>query len=358
MFIVLKFLGGFFMKLFKKICNLILPITILLTTTACGKVDKSWALKLDKITITNGMYVFYLKEAYNKALDRLSDDNITTESLEAANIDDQKAADWIKSEAIKSCKEYIVIEKLFDDNKLSFSDDELSEMDKDTESVWESSSEDYERLGISREDLHKALTLFNRKNKKLFEHLYSAEKFREISNDEILEYYKQNYVSLSRFSKVVSEDDDSSQTTDSSESKSQADSQFKQYVDSINNGSKTVEQVASEFKSTENLEEDPLSAETLNLKDGNLDKDFEKLIKDLPTGKATYTNYTDIFILIFKNDINTHLPDLNNESEKNDIVESIKLDEFTLLIDSKKDELKIQINENSLKDFDPISTFK
>lgn len=341
----------------KKLMSLLLVFLLMFSMTACGKVDKSWAVKYKKITVSMGIYVFYLKESYNKALEKLAEDNITPETMEASSIGEKSASDWIKDDALDSCKEYIVVETLFAENNLDFSEEELKKMDENTDSIWEDSSEELSKWG-TREDFHKAFSTFYYKRNKLYEHLYGGDKFRTLTDDEILDYYKKNYVSLSRFSKVFTGDsEEENQATVSDEEKSKMDKQFQEYVNSINNGSKTFDQVVGEFKSSENTAEDPVTTENINLKDDSMEDDFVKMITELETNKATYSSVNDIFILLYKNDINAHLPDLSNEDSKKEIVESIKLDEFDEMINSKKSEFDFKVNDDALKEYAPISLF-
>lgn len=340
----------------KKVINLLLIFSLMFSMTACGKVDKSWAVKFEKMTVPMGIYVFYLKESYNKALEKLAEDNITPETMEASSIGEKSASDWIKDDALDSCKEYIVVEKLFAENDLSFSEEELKKMDENTDSIWEDSSEELSKWG-TREDFHKAFSTFYYKRNKLYENLYGGDKFRTLTDEEILDYYKKNYVSLSRFSKVFTGDGEEDQATVSDEEKSKMDKKFQDYVTSINNGSKTFDQVVGEFKSSENTAEDPVMTENINLKDDSMEDDFVKLITELETNKATYSSVNDIFILIYKNDINAHLPDLSKEDSKKEIVDSIKLDEFDEMINSKKNEFDFKLNTDALKEYAPISMF-
>lgn len=345
------------MATFKKFLYLILTFSLMISISACGKVDKSWAVKYEKTTISMGIYVFYLKESYNKALEKLANDNMTPETLEASSIEEKSASDWIKDDALDSCKEYIVITILFAEYKLSFSEEELKKMDENTDSVWEDSGEELSKWG-TREDFHNAFSVFYYKRNKLYEHLYGEGKFRALSDEEILDYYKKNYVSLSRFSKVFTGDsEEENQATVSDEEKSKMDKQFQEYVDSINNGSKTFDQVVGEFKSSENTAEDPVTTENINLKDESMEDDFVKMITELEPNKATYSSVNDIFILLYKNDINAHLPDLSNEDSKKEIVESIKLDEFDEMINSKKSEYDFKVNDEALKEYEPIKLF-
>ncbi|MBR1779530.1 MAG: hypothetical protein IJ758_03415 [Clostridia bacterium] len=346
------------MKLLKNTSCLLLALILLTFGTACGKADKTWAIKGEKMTVPIGVYVFYLKESYNKALEKLAEDNITPEILEASSIGDKSASEWIKDDALDSCKEYVVVEKLFDENGLSFEEEELKKMDENTDSIWDDSNDELSKYG-TREDFHRAFSTFYYKRNKLFSHLYSDDKFRTLDDNEILDYYKKNYVSLSRFSKVFTEnlEDDETPSTVTEENRAKVDKQFQGYVDSINNGSKSFEQVAQEFKNSENATDDPVITENLNLKDDSIDEDFYKTITEIQPGKATYSSVNDIFILLYKNDITAHLPDLNNEDSKREIIESIKLDEFDDMINSQKNNLSFTINDEALKDYSPISLF-
>ena len=129
------------MRYIKKIFSLFLVSSILLISTACGKVDKSWALKYDNNTVSNGVYVYFLWIAYNNALKIVSNGTEDIYDLENQKVEGKDAASWIKENAIKGAKDMLATEKLFEENGLTISEEENKKINEETEKSFENSKE-------------------------------------------------------------------------------------------------------------------------------------------------------------------------------------------------------------------------
>lgn len=349
------------MKKSRKIIGYVLSAIFVFCTAACGTPDKSWALKYESNTVPNGVYLYFLFDSYNNAIDKLSENGATVENIASQTIDDKNAADWIHDNAIDACKNMLVVEKLFDDAKLTLTDDSNKSIAEETDSFWDYSSERMEKFGIAKDDYKRAYPTNTAKMQQLFDSIYGKGGTNAVSDEDLLNYYKSNYVKISLFSKASNEnlgDDKTVQDSTSVQTDAQIEEQFKSYVDMVNSGSKSVQDVSNMFKASENLETDPLETEVLNPNDSDISDDVKNVIINLEVDKATYTKLNDTFMFIYKNDISTEPLNLANDATRKKTLQDMKFGELEKMIEEKKNDMKIEVNESSIKDYSPIETFK
>ncbi|MDQ5983302.1 MAG: hypothetical protein RUMPE_00307 [Eubacteriales bacterium SKADARSKE-1] len=349
------------MKKLKRIIGCILSTVFVVCTAACTNNDKTWALKYENNTLPNGVYIYFLFDAYNNAIEKLSQDGATIENIETQTIEEQKAADWIQDNAIDACKNMLVVEKLFDDAKLSLTEDSTKSITEESDSFWEYSHERMEKYGISKDDFKRAYPTNTAKMKQLFDSIYGKGGSKAVSDEELLNYYKTTYVKINLFSKISNEslnDDETAQENKPAQTDEQIEEQFKSYVDMLNNGGKSVQEISNMFKVSENLETDPLETEVMNPNDSDISDEIKNTISTLEVGKATYTKLNDAFIFIYKNDINTEPLNLADDETRKKTLQDMKFGEFEEMIEGKKSSMKIEVNESSIKDYPPTETFK
>lgn len=349
------------MRFLKKFFVILLTATLSILTTSCGFNDKSWALKYENNSVSNGTYIYFLWTAYNSAQQQLSDENGANVDLSDKKIDDKDANTWIKDLALKYSKDMLATEKLFDEKGLTLSEEEIKKVEETTVSSYENLQENFTKYGISSEDFKRAYAMQNMKSKKLFDSLYNKNGSEAVSDEEILNYYKTNYVNLSIMSSVSisnPESNDESQSGEKTKTNEQIEEQFKNYANMINSGKKSLTDVGAMFKESEKLDDDPISTETLNLKNFSDSNGLLDKLKNLELNKSTCIKINDAILLVYKNDINNALPDLSKDEERDKILLETKSDDFDNLLKSKVEEMKIQINESVTKDYLPSEHFK
>lgn len=349
------------METLKKIPILFISCIFLLCTTACS--DKTWALKSDNETISTSTYVYQLMQFYQEANDKLIEKGISTTDLKNEELDGQKANDWIKEHAINSCKDMLAVDKIFKDMNLTLTDEDKKKAQEKTDSIWESSGEVYEKnFGINKDSVHQSYSLYNIKKHKIFNAIYGKDGTDPVSDEKLLEYYKNNYISLKFYSKMPFEDTDSEGNEGQPENgKVDTDEfiqqQFSGYVASINSGTKSINQIQNEIKANDHIENntDSLEDQIVNPNSTELPKEIVDAIGTIEPGKATYIKYNDIYLFLYRNpnSTNIELPDLTNESDREKILYDMKSDDFNKRIDKTKNSITITINNNVINKYDP-----
>ena len=349
------------MKYIKKALIIFLTFVFTLATSACGNNDKSWALKYENNTVSNGVYVYFLWVSYSNALQQLSAESDSMPDIKTQKIDGKVAEVWIKESAIKYVKEMLATEKLFEEKGLTISDEESKKIDEETSASYENLKEKLEKYKITLDDFKRAYALLSIKSEKLFKGLYGKDGSEAVSDEDLLNYYKTNYVSLNiiaKNSESSPESDENAQNNENTNSDEKTEEQFKNYVNMINNGEKSLTDVGNMFKESEKIDHDPIETEVLNPNSDNVSKEISSKINELELNKSTYLKFKGTFLLLFKNDINKSLPNMSDEKERAQILLEMKSSDFKNLLKSEVEKMNIKVNENSIKDYPPATFFK
>lgn len=343
------------MKSLKKFTALLLS-GLLLITTACA--DKSWAVKTDSQTLSSGIYYYFSFEAFQQAVDKLSTDGNTVTDLKGKTIDDKDAEIWVRDTAVESCKTMLTTEQMFKDKGLSLTEDEMKEAQENTDSVWENSGDSFQyKYGIDKDSFHQAYSIYPLELEKLFDATYGKDSTEQISDDEILNFYNENYINILTYSKIAynenSEDDGTDHSNDTEEKISE---QFNSYVDMINSGGKSIQEVSEIIKQTDSLDTDPFVNQCINKNSVDLPTQVRDTITNLEVNKAAYIKFNDVHFLFVKQD-NAAVPfDISNQENKDQILYDINSTKFEKLINDAMSNMQFTINEPVINGVD-ISNF-
>ena len=354
-----------FIDLLKKILGLLLVLVVPFCFYACSSgVDHAWLFKCDKGTIPEGVYRYYLRESYNKAVDIVSESGSSLEKLSDQKIGGKSFGEWIKNDAMTSCKDLLAIEVMFQDEKLFLTDEENSKVSSSTESAFSALEQEFKELSVSKEDFKRAYAECKIKYQKLFDYFYEKGGKEEVTDKDLIEYYKNEYVNYSMLTKYVflsNKLDGEQQFKESNVSEEQvrsAQSQIEEYVDLLNSGKKGIKEIANIFKEKEKLSTDPLETETICLKDADVSDEILNKLKELNVGKADYVRINDTFVLLFKNNISNNLPNISNKETRLDILKSFKVDDLYRKFELVKNGLHIELNSKLVKEIVPENLFK
>lgn len=152
------------MSIIKRIAAVLLVAVMALSLTGCG--DTTWIMKADDLVINSGLYIYYQTQGYVEAVYTLAAEDINYyyyymygySLVDEAFDDTQTVGDYMNTYAIDMCKQYVVIEQLFNELGLELSEDEISLIKAQTNSTWANSSADLENIGISKSTLEMAIT--------------------------------------------------------------------------------------------------------------------------------------------------------------------------------------------------------
>ena len=369
------------MKFVKKLVTLLTIYTFFVTATACA--NNGWAIKGEGESLSTSIYVFYLMQAYQEATQKLTQEGKSTSDISNEKIENQTAPNWIAEKALKRCKELIATEKMFKDMNLSLTEEESKKAQETTDSLWESSGNMYEKnFGINKDAVHQASSLLNAKIDKIFHAIYGKEGSSAVSDDEINDYYKNNYVKILFYSKVpyeATESEDENNNSEAEENKTENEAsegenkensetnkkvdtdesiqkEFDEYTSSINSGSQTIDQLRDTIKKSENITDDtdPLVEQIINPNSSSLTTEISDAVNKLDAGKSTYIKFNDVYFMLIKSSNPVENPDLSEESKRDSILYDMKNKEFENKIEETVNSINFSINYNAVNQFNPV----
>ncbi len=219
------------------IVAIIAVIGIVLGITLLGNDGSDGYMTLDSYAVTDQHYTYFCTLGYDEAYKATG---IGDSSIWDTEIDGVKTEKWIKDFAVDEAKRFLVINKMFDDAGLAFTQDELFAIDDKVEEAWLYSgiSGAYEKRGITQ-IVYEDIVTTEEKAEKLAEY-YAEELSQSISEDDIKAYLDDNYASVIYFAmSYVNEDSDS--TLD----------EYEGYCKEVENG-KSLEKLVNELEASGN----------------------------------------------------------------------------------------------------------
>ncbi len=340
------------MKLVKKVTALLAVCALAIGMTACGTNSGSEIVAENENTkITMGAYAYAMYSAYYEASYYVPD---ATASILSQEIDGQPAEDWMRERALENLKSMFIVDAKAAELGITLTDEERKNIDTNMDSSWNTSDESIQQLmsyGVTKEGVKQLYYEFNTKYTKIFQTLYGEGGEKAVSIEDKKNYLIENYTDFAYFTKSVS-----SLTDDE---KAAAKETLDAYAAAINDGSKTMEQVAEEYKTAENLSSDPLQTDITNL---TTDTEYSMYYSEMVTalnemnlGEARVVETSSSYMLVVKNDINATAEEkLQDEELDFQVLVDLKSDEYisdmTAMLDSYTD---YTLHEDVINQFDP-----
>ncbi len=228
-------------KLLTKIICAALACVCVLCFSACK--DTTWVFKSGDNTVSAGIYLGYLVDGYYVAANSVED---TSTDMFDQQIDSIDADDYIKKLAKESVAKHITIANLFDEYKLSFTDDELEEINSNIDTIWSSAGTVYEENGCGKKSFYEIM-LSDEKTQKVFEHYYSEDGKEPVTEEERKEYFKENYAKI-KYVAVTYSNHFSGVSTASQATDEQIDELKKiaeDYITRLNNG-ESIDEISAD----------------------------------------------------------------------------------------------------------------
>ena len=328
--------GMIFMKqTLKKVFALVLAAALCLSFSGCYSENNLWSAKKGDDTLSIGSYIYFLSSAYSLARAEVS----TEESVLKASIPDYldesqtlDAQTWIKNRALNYVNSYFFLKDKFNEYGLSFSEEDQTGIDSLTDSMWSYSKTVYEEMGISKESMNQAYSVYNVLFQRVFEAMYGEGGEKEVSAEEIKSYFLENYVHYEYFTASLTKTDEDGNSVDmTDEEKAAAKEKLDDYVERINKGTLLVEDAANEFAQEYLGSADNSTYQTpVVLYNENLSDTFKTAFEGLEEGKATLAETATGYYLIRKLPIaEKHEEYTENESSLKDLLSYMKGDEFS-----------------------------
>ena len=345
------------MKILKRLAASLTVVALAFSLTAC---NTSWVAKSGEDTVSSGVYLFYLLNAYLNAQQQVSQSQTgATTDIFAQKIEDKEARQWMIDQALDDCQIHAAINKKFAELNLTLDDTDKETIESQAESFWETNSSILELNGIGKASYQEIYTN-TVKQQKIFYKLYDKGGANEVKQADINDYFYKNYyrVKVASIPLVNTSTGEELPASDLQKAKAKLDDLLKRY----NKGEKADKLIVEYNKaqitesggdptlSTDKVEETALSKTT-----SGFDSAFYDAIEKTANGKALCTEGTiqnmKGYFFIEKLDIkgNATLVEQNRES----ILAEMKSDEFEKTIEQWGKDLKPEFNNAAVNRYKP-----
>ena len=369
-------------KMMKKLVAGVSACLLLVSAlSGCYSEDKAWAARRGDDTAPIGAYIYYLSNAYQEALTLVEDD---TKSVFDQEIDGKDGAQWVKDRARESLKLMYYVDQRMEDLGLTLDEDDQSQIESLTGSQWSSFSASFDQYGIAQTSVERAYSQFIVEYQKVFEAVYGPGGEKEVSDDELREYYEGAYVDVDYFTCAYTKYNESGSTdTMTDDEKAEAAKEYQQYVTRIQDGELTIEEAAEEYQAARDEEaaaasssssessssssssddsNSNLASETVNLESSHYPEEMTAKIKEMDENTVDFVDIPDsnMFVIIQKNPISEACDEMLSDAEQRlSVLSELKNDEYTADMEEGANALDdITFNDSVLDSYDPHMFFQ
>jgi hypothetical protein len=251
------------MKAVKRLIAAVMAAMFCLSVTACG--DTSYSAVAEGEKLPAGLYILCQLSALGEVSSQ-EDYDATLEDPWDNVIDGMKVEDWVNQRAQELLKTYVEVEKEFEEKGLELSEDDLKEVDNLVESNWPNYQETYEEYGIS-EDSYRLQITNSKKYTELFLHYYGEGGEEEITDDQLMAHYQEEYAQFKMisFSKYDSETGETMDDEGLADVKAEADRYLELAKEDGADFDALIEQYEKETSTSDSTDEETDTEETNNM---------------------------------------------------------------------------------------------
>lgn len=253
-------------------------IAISTVCALCGCNDNGYIMTVEGMDIRNGIYISFVQSALGDAEEKLSEiqneesseessenteqseskENTestgSTESSEdvfSKEVEGKSYSDWVKDDALRAAKRFVVIFKTCEENGIELGDDEIQGINDEVNNEWDASNdyaryiygvntlgEFYEAQGIGKDSM-KEISKANLLNNKLFDYYYGLGGEKEVPDEEFDAYVEENYSACRIINLPFT--DYKGETLESDADKDAIRAKAKEYADRVNNGEQMID---------------------------------------------------------------------------------------------------------------------
>lgn len=398
------------MKHFKKLVAAICAVAITLSVAGCA--DVSTIGSIDDQTINAGIYLLYEQSAISEAQQEVDDQlkamgtdssKIENFSYYNYNVQDKTFSQYVQDRTLEQVKQYVAIQKKFDELGLTLTDEEKSEVTTSAKKMWDTEityygystgttyGQNYENAGISRKS-YEAVQLVNKMSNKVFDAYYEENGISATDEKDIATYFYDNYGRFQIIQVSLTEGNGDKITTD--EGKKAKKEQAQGYVDRIlagedydtvyheyedlvakekaeaeaesNSGNSSVSSESSSTVSStsETASDDTTSSGTSDTTEEDHDHEFllsktdtspsEEFVKwafELDTDKGGVYEDDSVYYAVVRRDIKEREDWLTKNHS--DILHLMKDDEYEAMLNETAKDYALDLNNDALNKYKP-----
>ena len=199
------------MKNINRIAAAVTSFTLAATMAGCTPTIGAGtenALNINGYDIRSGVFLYYTMQAYSEAVSQLTGSDGTAPDLKtvkSSRIEDLEAEDWIQDKATKYCEDYATIQQEFEKLGLELTSEDSDQIDQMAEYYFSADSR-YIENGIT-EDTMREIAASTFKEQAIFEHYYSIGGEKSCTEDELKDYFDENFARVKYFTISMTDDE-------------------------------------------------------------------------------------------------------------------------------------------------------
>lgn len=365
------------MSILRELVAVLLVACMALSLAGCG--DTTWIMKADDIVLNSGLYIYYQTQGYYEAVMTLAQQDMNYyyaymygQPLLEEKLNDGTVEDYTNQYAIDMCRQYVVVEHLFNELGLEVSAEDEALIKAQVRNTWNDNKESLESIGISESTLRKVITS-RIKEDLVFEAYYEVGGIKGTTEETIKDHLSDDYARIKfmtfNFAESIEDAIDEAvkneqlalaqsylDRANAGEDMNTLIEEYNAYLESLKEEETTDEETADNETAdetveaeTEDEEADPYLNETLLHVDGTYpsEKFVGYVFNNCKVGEYS----------LIQDDINFYLVQRLDILERNDIYENyrdsliaeIYDSDYTKLINETLAKYDIDINEKSVK---------
>ena len=369
-------------KFWKKAAAAAMASLMLLGTAGCSSEDLTWAARRGEDTVPIGAYIYYLFTAYNDAVSQVED---STQSILSQTVEGQDASSWITERAMQYTRNLFLLDDRMAEMGLSLTDEEQQQIENTANTQWAYMGSMLENdFGIAKSSYQLAGPEYITKYAKIFDATYGRDGTSPVPDEEVENYFEENYTSYAYIIRPLYHTADtsgetssssSSESTSSASSESSsstgitamteeeiaaAEQEFDDFAAKITSGEMTAQQAADQYKEAAGLEAEQLTegVEMISTETG-APEELVTLLDSLDAGEAGTTEVSlgtqKAYLLAVKYDISQETQTaLEDETTYETILAALRGEEFGDMINEAANQLEgIEINQDAVNSYTP-----
>lgn len=336
-------------KIFKRAAAGVMALAMCAGLTGCYSENKTWAVKSGDSTLPIGGYIYYLSSAYSEAAGKVG----TGSEVLKADLDGQSATEWVKSKAMDYLYSYCYVNQKFNELGLALDEEELDSVDYVTDSMWSYYREPFENMGIAESSFEEAYSVYNAKLSKLLGVMYGKGGEMELSEEEMHDYYTEEYVYYRYMSVGLTTTDEEGNSTDMDDDEKAG---IKEYLEDqaelVNSGRADLDTVSGNYSALHGTEPD-LNAPMAYKRD-NLSSVFADALEPLKNGGAAFVETTTRYYIVQRLDIEEDFKALiEDESRVTGLLTEMKAEDFSQYTIDQGRTMDVEINQSAINGINP-----
>lgn len=341
----------------KGLAALLSAMLLLGVCTGCYSESKTWSAKRGDDTLATGVYIYELFAAFNEAENSRTDKTVPLMDTE---FDGMKASDWILEEAKSLTRRLFYVEQLMEERDLTLSPEQESTVKSMASNYWSSLGSTFDSYGISQESFSRAYARYAVMYAAVFMDIYGKGGEKEVSDEEIHEYYDKKYVTFQYFcASLTTKNEDGEAVEMDGDAKKEVTDTFDGYALSIREGNSTMEKAAETYKEKSEASYDLLTQDTIDPTSESLlyPEDFLGKLAEMKEGEVLTFELPEqhLYVILQKNPIFDECQQrLESDGTRSAILSEMRGDEFDAMLKEGADSLTdIEWNSEVVGTYDP-----